>query len=840
MKSAILHDASNVFFCARVGFFESFYFLAVLGKMLSSTIRSPHTWMLSVAAAATATTMKPRKELQEHFQDAIVCQYSEEEHNFEEMEGFVEVQKEEENNDEHRFVPVCYESKKDAADTCSYRKEYKQDDDDLEDMEPFPTAKNNENKYNVDFFRKWEQSLRAKLILNGILPSDPKRLPGDDDEKHSNNNTLLLKSSSTAVQDAKNALDQASRLLEQLKKRQPPPSPAEIDQASKVVQAATTTLNDTLATCQVVANTILQQGYYQNILLSPGFNDHDFVTLLALVHGTADKLAAWCDQGEGHAQQLVQVLQAPDTLRLWWAAGGPNSGNYGPAAAIAARLSSSAKDDPILQRLANAVALELCGPLEKNPVYNHPIDPVMRYQHYEQAYLQGELDPAFDSFSIWELRMVVNSDAPESELTWGRDSLKNYRPDIVLSSDPQWRYTFVVRTDVAYQDPTYWKDHPTYAQILSGGGKCGPRAWYGRFITKAFGIPTWGVQQPGHAAMARWTSSPEKGWMTCLGAGFEYSFWNDRCGLDFYLETQARKESCNGMDDGIAAKNMGGNTDHDMAFWQLVLRLEGMARIMGENDNSVRGKMLPDPQQLWYALSLMQRQRIVTNAPKSDHNKETKRQSGQSNCVTDVHNQIAALLSDHHQTPSTSRVMVQDDDGTIIIPATSCSKPTESTKDVLFMKSFLGGGQLFIGHNCEVEYTLDHDILSASIGHTRTRRRKTCKAANTSSLTATTYQMSLYMTTVHRGENPMMLTVTTNNDTVFLVAVPVPYTEGMWLETEPVVFDLGGADGKDPVIAKLNFERKSMLGGIAVKYIKLTPTSNNTHQCDLTTPMHLV
>jgi hypothetical protein len=61
------------------------------------------------------------------------------------------------------------------------------------------------------------------------------------------------------------------------------------------------------------------------------------------------------------------------------------------------------------------------------------------------------------------------------------------------------RYVEIVRSDVLHKTPDWYKEHKTFDQIFSGGGACGPRAWAGRFICKAFGIPTFGVKQPGHA-----------------------------------------------------------------------------------------------------------------------------------------------------------------------------------------------------------------------------------------------------------------------------------------------------------------------------------------------------
>lgn len=80
-----------------------------------------------------------------------------------------------------------------------------------------------------------------------------------------------------------------------------------------------------------------------------------------------------------------------------------------------------------------------------------------------------------------------------------------------------------------------------YQNIIRNGGVCGRRAFFGRFLLRAFGIPTWGVTQHKHAALSHWTP---KGWVVNLGAGFEHSWWDKdeapRSGSDFLLETQAR------------------------------------------------------------------------------------------------------------------------------------------------------------------------------------------------------------------------------------------------------------------------------------------------------------
>lgn len=619
--------------------------------------------------------------------------------------------------------------------------------------------------YNDVFFRSWEKSLRDKIEQQCALTTF---LPGEE----------ALSSCCQEAAQASTRLEQAKKALEKCEKKQPPAPANEVQEAKKAVNEAKERLEECMATCRTVGESILED-LESSGLFQADFNDDDIVTLVALVQGKAERLAAWCQQGETQSSQLMAVLGDPQILRTWLEAGGPNNGEYGLAAEILSQLEVPKNESalaPVFQRLALAVSLELSGPLDLNPIYSDPIDPVQRYIHYEQAYLFGVLDPAFASFSVWEMRMIVNSDAPEEELSWARECLMNYRPDIVISNDSQWRYCQIVRTDVAYKHPEWYKDHRTYDQILSDGGMCGPRAWYGRFICKAFGIPTWGVRQPAHAAMSRWTTN---GWKTCLGAGFDVSYWNEgRRGKDFELETQAREALKTGPDD--------------LSYLRHVLRLEWMAIIRGESNKNILERMVPTMNCLWYALAMFQRMRIVSKYP----GKRTPLLSYTG------HTKVESLI----QQPDVREGIVSNDKGrSIILPATSCSQPSQPTQNVLFMKSFLGGQQLFLWHSAQVEYTLSPQLLPAE---------------------PTPCKLILYLVTVHRGEPPLSLTVTSckprlQKNEVSNLEVAIPMTEGMWMETDPVIVTLECASQSTGM--KFRFERKRDLGGIALKYIKLVP-----------------
>ena len=93
-----------------------------------------------------------------------------------------------------------------------------------------------------------------------------------------------------------------------------------------------------------------------------------------------------------------------------------------------------------LQRLALATSLEHAVPIaQSNPEDQTDapatVDPVKRYLHYEKAFLDGELDPAFKNLTTWEYRMVVDCDAPDEILAWGREMLRNYRPDHIYNPE---------------------------------------------------------------------------------------------------------------------------------------------------------------------------------------------------------------------------------------------------------------------------------------------------------------------------------------------------------------------------------------------------------------------
>jgi hypothetical protein len=404
--------------------------------------------------------------------------------------------------------------------------------------------------------------------------------------------------------------------------------------------------------------------------------DATLATCVVMQEATPRGLAAFAARGPAEKQLLDRMFADGGLLVQMAVADGANGGNCGRAMEIYRDIQTVSRKatSSNLQRLALAIALEHAVPVQQRnakSATNAPaiVDPVKRYLHYEKAFLGGELDPAFGNFSVWEYRMVVDGEEPDEISAWGREMLRNYRPDQIANLDYRWRYVDAVRTDIRYgsQDNQYDRDDLQFFQnILMNGGVCGRRAFYGRFLLRAFGIPTTARPQTGHAALVHWTPD---GWVPCLGAGWGSGWTKTRYGrdLDFHASTQARVTGA--------------------PFLQ-VKRAQWIADALGERPvyGFLSGKSKPG---FWYGISLRLQRAIIEAAKSQPH--ET------------------GGAPDTAKTNETQEKIRIDQDGVITIPAAATSRPTRSTGKILFMESRLGGKQLHYSRNGAhqpFEYTL--------------------------------------------------------------------------------------------------------------------------------------
>ena len=413
--------------------------------------------------------------------------------------------------------------------------------------------------------------------------------------------------------------------------------------------------------------------------LSSDRRDAKLALCALLVEATPRGLAEFAAQGEEQAAAVTMLLANEALINAMLTAGGARGGQYGRAAQIYAAIqkASPKAKDGLFQQLALAVSLEHAMPIQQNnPVAatNAPatVDPVKRYQHFEKACLDGELDPAFQTLNAWELRNVVNGDEPDETLAWGRAMLRNYRPDHVLNPDYGWRYSRAVTTDVRYGSQNVKDDLPElqqYQNIIRNGGICGRRAFFGRFILRSFGIPTTARPQRGHAALARWTPH---GWVINLGAGWGYPEAKgvmDLSDTDFLIESQVRKNP----------------EQHAKA-----MRAQWAAAALGE---AKYVSLKPSSVGFWSMLSLYAKKAAVGEKPAAPA--ALGENLGEANESADVRSRalVKATVTDADR-----RITIAPN-GTITIPAAA-------TSGAQILGSFAGGLQAFSGGGaitCEVE-----------------------------------------------------------------------------------------------------------------------------------------
>jgi len=196
----------------------------------------------------------------------------------------------------------------------------------------------------------------------------------------------------------------------------------------------------------------------------------------------------------------------------------------------------------IYQRLAIATAIRPPGTGNRGAggQNEHPAEPVGRYLHFKKAHQNKELFPSFDNLTVWEYQHVVSSCASDADLAWGREMINTWRPDlrkneqVVNSTSEVWRRNSPIEFNSSFKN------------VLSGGGKCGPRSSWGVFICQAFGIPAIGVGQPAHACIAAKSAYPEiqpqpgSAWKVLQGRGWEVSRLDGTSGPVF-LEAMAER-----------------------------------------------------------------------------------------------------------------------------------------------------------------------------------------------------------------------------------------------------------------------------------------------------------
>ncbi len=509
--------------------------------------------------------------------------------------------------------------------------------------------------------------------------------------------------------------------------------------------------------------------------------DAKLIKAAILRNATPLGLAEFAQQGEIEKGLLDKLFADEVLMKQMLIAGGANGSEYGEAMQVYSAIleaSKLARKPGILQRLALGTALHQPWLNENNKGsvngivfadHRNPDGQVARYLHYEKAYLAKELDPQFKDFNTWECRFITNDPYTNEELTWVRSMLRQFRPDHITNPDQKWRYTRVVKSDLPYCSTRHDDSLGLpQQQALALGGVCGRRAFFGRFVARAFGIPCRRSTQTGHAAMNRWTPD---GWVVNFGAWWSMNWCGPQGGQDFHLDSQAR--------------------EHGEAYMQ-VLRAQWIGDTLGQEDVSLRH--YGQGGDLWDGLAFYMKRAVVeagnleqaaADAELAALSAEEARLLGESDKILGD-GEIKEI-----EIAEEDKKIVVAKDGTITVPAVACSGPRNNTEKVAFLKSWENGMQIHyqrLGNRPEL---LKYTVEAPAAGK---------------------YELTMNVCTVSK---PAPVIARLNRRT--LVNKTLPYTKGSWQRTEPEIIDL--REGRNTI--QLTFRAPNR--GVSIKEFQLKP-----------------
>lgn len=477
---------------------------------------------------------------------------------------------------------------------------------------------------------------------------------------------------------------------------------------------------------------------------------------------TPEGLAAFANKSKENEKLIKRLFSDAELMRDMLRFGGAAKYQYGNAMRIYEECVALIKDTDkkwlkLNKKIALACALELAA-VTREFDSTVEIDAVERFKHFEKAHRDGELDPAFPHFSVWEMRQIVNCDAPNDQMKWCRDMVMNYVPHITFITDVKLRYIYILQSDVRIRKPTWTGSPRTYPMILSGGGNQSINSWFGRFILKSFGLPAWGAKERKFEGYCRWT--PE-GWEPMNGAQWETCTWQGKTGQDFKIELEAR------------------NKAPQQEYWKKLVMLQALADVVDGDPSSIpdEEKDVLHPERLWRSLSIISMALLFQTEGEIERTFERK---GKSLVTTRNEKYLEAYELDKPD----AEITVED--GVVVIPA---SRHGFQSGNTMVIDSFTGGKQLNFLADGTVEYEIPDDAPSK------------------------TYTLTMEVCTVSAKQTPLVIKVGDSDDAQ--IQMKVPYTSGMWEITDGI--DIAVEPG-----ATLKLSRAKGSLGLAIKKIILS------------------
>ena len=383
--------------------------------------------------------------------------------------------------------------------------------------------------------------------------------------------------------------------------------------------------------------------------------------------------------------------------------------------------------------------------------------------------------------------MAVDGTDPDEAFEWGREMLRTLRPDCIPRDGNTFVFVDVVDKEIAYTSQNVSRDDPeahVMQNILWNGGICGRRAFFGRFILRAYGVPATARSQPGHATLAHW--HPD-GWQTRLGGS-----WGPG-NRGRHARMNRTRSNPYGADLNFLASSQ---ARADEVGFMRVKRAQWIGALVGEapkpgfitpamtsrNNNNKKNRNAAEPKPIfWNDLALYEQQRIIT-----------KLHAAGKQTVPNVRTSVAMASG------ATGKASV-DRAGIITIPSAATSSPLQDTfmqmrsgpkETVAFIKDMSGDTLLHLSRYSRGEDSFEYTFEAPKAGK---------------------YQLVAKVATPSPSGT---LFVSANQAPA--VELELPYTLGLWDTATPVEIEL---------IAGTNVLKFHGPARVTIGEFKLTPTN---------------
>ena len=338
----------------------------------------------------------------------------------------------------------------------------------------------------------------------------------------------------------------------------------------------------------------------------------------------------------------------------------------------------------------------------------------------------------------------------------------SYVPHLTCLTDVALRYVYMLESDVRIRKPEWTASPRTYPMVLSGGGNDSVNSWFGRFILKSFGLPSWGTKFRRKEGYTRWTPD---GWIALNGSNWDDYSWKGKTGKDFKTEAEAR------------------NKAPSEEYFKRLVTLQCLADIIDEGDPSSipeNEKDVLHADRMWRSMSIVSMSLLFQTEPGVKQKFDRK---GESLVVTNCEKYLEKFQDDKPD----ADITYDDDLGVVIIPASRHNGFTDG--NIVVVESFIGGKQLNFVAGGIVEYEIPDDVPSK------------------------TYTLTCESCTVSSKQVPIL--VKSGDTDEYPVEMTILYTKGEWQTTDGVEIEIESG-------TTIRFSRPNGSLGVAIKKFVLS------------------